>query len=114
MGGFDVEVRLGASCVNEANAACWVRAQTLLQEKVDWVEDLGDTLGHLMSPVVLVQFSLGCELDDFFEVTLPHAFHLGGGGEGGGEGGGGEGGGEGGGKAGGGTKGGVGSAGGQA
>ncbi|KAL1514487.1 hypothetical protein AB1Y20_003586 [Prymnesium parvum] len=78
---YGIQIRFPEGCITEANSNMWVRAQTLLEHKVDHYEDDSGTLGEIFSPVVLLE-SEDDFIDSFFvqheldiEIEFPHCFN---------------------------------------
>lgn len=72
---YDVEVRIPPDiAANTADARKWVRAQTLLEEKVDHFVDKTQLLGEPFSPIVSVELEGGTTLESPFTIVFPHCF----------------------------------------
>lgn len=77
---YGIEVRFGPECLFGSDddfdsSDGWVRAQTLLENKVDYFMDETDALGMLFSAIVWVEFEDSVEVADDFTVRFPHSFY---------------------------------------
>eukprot|EP00966_Prymnesium_polylepis_P160889 3718125-Prymnesium_polylepis.1 len=78
-----VELQFHPKCVTAHSKGRYVRAETVLEQQIDYFRDATDQAGELFSPTVYVEFegqdtlsqAASAALGHSYTVTLPHCFN---------------------------------------
>lgn len=73
---YHIEVTLPPACLEGADGAKWVSAQSVLEHSIDHVEDATGRMGEICSTIVEVVFEDGLEIGASYQVTFPHCFDM--------------------------------------
>ena len=73
---YHVEVTLPPACLEGADGAKWVSAQSVIEHSIDHVGDATGRMGEICSTIVEVVFEDGLKLGASYQVTFPHCFDM--------------------------------------